>query len=100
MPEVTIKIRAEVGLHARPAATLVDMAKEFECDIRVSHEGNQANAKSILQVLSLGAEKGDEITIATEGDDAEAALERLTELVNQGFELHTNAAGDERDDRL
>ncbi len=80
-------INHEAGLHARPATLFVKTAGKFEADIRVSYEGTEVNAKSSLQVLTLGAEQGAEITVRAEGEDAEEALEALTELVESDFEV-------------
>lgn len=85
MPEITLTIHHEVGLHARPAATFVRTAKQFGSAIKVTHGEREANAKSILSVLTLGAEQGAVITISAEGEDAGQALETLTALVNDNF---------------
>jgi phosphotransferase system HPr (HPr) family protein len=85
MPEVTVKIEHEVGLHARPASLFVQTASGFSSDIEVTHGEVQANAKSILSVLTLGAHQGAEIIISAEGDDAEEALSTLVELIQNNF---------------
>ena len=85
MPEITLTIHHKVGLHARPAALFVRTAKQFGSAIRVTHGEREANAKSILSVLTLGAEQGAVITISAEGEDAGQALEALTALVNDNF---------------
>jgi phosphotransferase system HPr (HPr) family protein len=54
MSQITLTIRHEVGLHARPAALFVKTAKQFDSDIRVTCRDRKANAKSILNVLTLG----------------------------------------------
>ncbi len=77
----------EAGLHARPASLFVETAGKFEADVRASYEGREVNAKSILQVLTLGAEQGAEISVRAEGEDAGEALEALTELVESNFEV-------------
>jgi len=74
-----------VGLHARPAALFVQTAKRFNCDIRVTHGEREANAKSILGVLTLGANQGAVITIRAEGEDADQALAALEALVESNF---------------
>jgi len=81
MPEITLTIQNKVGLHARPAALFVQTAKRFDCDIRVTHDEREANAKSILDVLTLGASHGSVITIYAEGGDAEHALVALETLI-------------------
>ncbi|MCR4406804.1 MAG: HPr family phosphocarrier protein [Anaerolineae bacterium] len=85
MPEITLTVRHEVGLHARPAALFVQTAKQFNCDIKVTHGERQANAKSILGVLTLGANQGAVITIRAEGEDANQALAALEALVEDNF---------------
>jgi len=85
MPEITITVEHEVGLHARPAAMFVQTSKEFGSDIRVTHGERSANAKSILGVLTLGANKGAVINIRAEGEDADDALAALKALIDDNF---------------
>jgi len=85
MVEKKVIVTHKVGLHARPASVFVQMAAKFASDITVTCEDRNANAKSILTVLTLGAHKGAEITIAAEGDDAEEAVNTLVELVENNF---------------
>jgi phosphotransferase system HPr (HPr) family protein len=72
-----------VALHARPAATFVREAAQFGAEIFVSANGKRANAKSILQVLGLGALGGTELAIAASGSDATEAADHLAGLVPQ-----------------
>ena len=88
MPETTLTITHEVGLHARPASIFVRTAAKFACDIEVTHGEKTVNAKSILAVLTLGAHKDAEITIKAEGDDADDALKALEDLVVDNFGEH------------
>jgi phosphocarrier protein HPr len=85
MLEITLTIQHKVGLHARPAAQFVQTAKKFKSDIRVMHSEREANAKSILNVLTLGAGQGAVITVRAEGEDADQALEALESLVADDF---------------
>ncbi len=85
MPEVTVTIIHDVGLHARPASMFVQTAAKFSSDIDVTHGETTANAKSILGVLTLGAHKGAIITIKAEGDDADESLQALEQLVLGNF---------------
>jgi phosphotransferase system HPr (HPr) family protein len=85
MPETTLTIHHKVGLHARPAALFVQAAKQFRSDIKVMHGAKEANAKSILSVLALGAEQGTVIVIRAEGEDADQSLAALTALVESDF---------------
>ena len=75
----------KVGLHARPAAIFVQTAKRFKASLKVKKGDKIADAKSILGVLSLGAECGDEITIIAQGEDAEEALNTLLTLIKNKF---------------
>jgi phosphocarrier protein len=73
------------GLHARPASMFVQCAKKFRSDITAIKGEMKANAKSIINVLCLAAEKGSEIQIAADGDDEMEAVETLVSLLNGGF---------------
>lgn len=83
MKEEEVTIVPEEGLHARPAAEFVKAAKEYNSDIKVVKDGNEANAKSSLNLMSLGATKGDKLVIRAEGEDEEAAVERLSSLITE-----------------
>jgi phosphocarrier protein HPr len=72
----------EEGLHARPAAQFVKTAKRFASEIVVVKGEREANAKSSLKIMTLGAKKGDKIVIRAEGGDAEEALDALTVLIS------------------
>lgn len=85
VPEIKIIIRHKVGLHARPATIFVKLAKQFNSNITVFCENRKANAKSIINVLSLGADEGSEITIQADGEDSIEALIALQELVESNF---------------
>ena len=73
----------KVPLHARPAGDLVRAAAQFPADICVFANGKRANAKSILEILALGALGGTERVIAASGDRAAEAADRLAGLVPQ-----------------
>ncbi len=75
-----------LGFHARPAAEFVQLAESFGCEIWLEKDGLEVNAKSIMGVLMLAAEKGSRLMIRAQGDDAEEALRVLVELVARGFE--------------
>ncbi len=75
------------GLHARPASVFCRAVTSSGVAVTVRRgDGPPVNAASILGVLSLGAEHGDEIVLASEGEGAEAALARLVKLVSDGLE--------------
>lgn len=77
-----VRLPRNVALHARPAGELVREAARAEAEIRVEANGRSANAKSILDILGLGATGGTELLITASGPDAAEALERLAELVS------------------
>ena len=77
-----VQLPDDVALHARPAGMFVREAARAAADIRVEANGRSANAKSILDVLALGAIGGTELVISASGADAAEALERLSELVS------------------
>lgn len=81
--EITIVNR--LGLHARAAAKLVNLASRFTCDIRIQRGERVVNGKSIMGVMMLAASKGTRIELHCAGDDAQLALEHLLELINQRF---------------
>ncbi|SHJ02705.1 phosphocarrier protein [Dethiosulfatibacter aminovorans DSM 17477] len=75
-------IKNTIGLHARPAALFVKKAAEFESKIKVVKDDKEADAKSIISIMALGAVKGAEIVINANGDDSESAVEALVELLD------------------
>jgi phosphocarrier protein HPr len=78
-----VTLPADVALHARPAAVFVREAAKFGAAVAVHANGKQANARSILEVLALGASGGTELEIEASGDDAVAAVEQLVALVEK-----------------
>jgi len=83
--QVTLTLLNKTGLHARPAAMFVQTAKKYKASIRVEKDGKEADAKSILGILALGADQGSTITIKVDGEDGEEALKILTEMVQSRF---------------
>ncbi len=86
MPSCELTIPNEEGLHARPAAKFVKLANRFPCEIWVEKDDEEINGKSIMGLMMLAAAKGSVIRVSAEGDEAESALEKISELVNSGFE--------------
>jgi phosphocarrier protein HPr len=80
--EARAVLPAAVALHARPAGLFVRQAARFAATIQVAANGKSANAKSILQVLGLGATGGTELLLSASGDDAAEAVTSLSELVH------------------
>jgi phosphocarrier protein HPr len=86
--EKTVKLTNDTGLHARPAGVFVKAASQFSSQIKIRANDQTINAKSIMNLLSLGLETGSELTIIADGPDAEAALNSLVHLVENKFEAH------------
>ena len=77
--EMLVVLPANVALHARPAGAFVKAAMGFKSRITVIHGEKEADAKSILSVLALGAEGGSQIRIRAEGEDADQALQAISD---------------------
>ena len=85
MPVIEIEIINKLGLHARASAKLSQLAAQFPCEILLSRNGRQINAKSIMGVMMLAAGIGSTVTLETVGDQADEAMQALTELINDRF---------------
>ncbi|RNG18714.1 HPr family phosphocarrier protein [Streptomyces botrytidirepellens] len=87
MAERRVNIGWAEGLHARPASIFVRAATAAGVPVTIAKAGGApVNAASMLAVLGLGAQGGDEVVLASEADDAEVALDRLAKLVAEGLE--------------
>ena len=87
MIQKTVVVKNLLGIHARPAALLVQGASRFKADVFLSKgEVQRINGKSIMGVMMLAAEQGAEILIETEGEDATEAAEALGALFGSNFE--------------
>ncbi|GAA1120881.1 MULTISPECIES: HPr family phosphocarrier protein [Streptomyces] len=87
MAERRVTIGWAEGLHARPASIFVRAATASGVPITIAKgDGTPVNAASMLAVLGLGAQGGEEVVLASDADDAEVALDRLAKLVAEGLE--------------
>ncbi|WP_165989619.1 HPr family phosphocarrier protein [Streptomyces sp. YIM 98790] len=87
MVERRVTVGWPEGLHARPASIFVRAATAAGVPVTVARgDGRPVNAASMLAVLSLGAESGEEIVLASPDEGAEAVLDRLARLVSEGLE--------------
>lgn len=77
-----VVVKNKQGLHARPAALFVQTANKFDARITIRHAKEVVNGKSIMGILMLGAEKGAEIIIEADGNDAHVAIIELEKLIN------------------
>lgn len=82
-----VRIANDLGVHLRAAGALVQVAGRFVCEVWLDRNEARANAKSIMSVLSLAAGKGTELDIVASGEDAQAAVDAIAELIERGFEL-------------
>lgn len=88
MEQTILDVRNPHGLHARPAALFVQTASKFKSSIilrNLSRAGKEVNAKSILEVLTAGVDQGAQIELVAEGDDADQAIQALSELIQTGL---------------
>ena len=81
MKEIEVEIKNEAGLHARPSSLFVQTAGEYDANVTVVSEGEEVNGKSIMGLMLLAAEKGRILKVVADGDDADAALEKIKQLV-------------------
>jgi phosphocarrier protein len=85
MPQVDVEVVNKLGLHARAAAKLTQVAGGFAAEVFLTRNGRRVNAKSIMGVMMLAAGKGSRITIEANGADADGALAALARLVAERF---------------
>jgi phosphocarrier protein len=83
--ERTLKIVNELGLHARAATKLVQLASKYPCDVTVTKDGHEVNGKSIMGVLMLVASKGSTVTLRAKGDKAQECIDALAKLIEDKF---------------
>jgi phosphocarrier protein len=86
MTEQMVTIINRAGIHARPAAVLVQSAKDFSSNIYFEKGKDRINAKSIMGILTLAATYGTEIKIIAEGEDEEQAVQAMVRLFESKFE--------------
>ena len=78
--EVTIELAS--GLEARPVAMLVQVASQYESRIYMEYANKKVNAKSIMGMMTLGLDAGEEITLSANGDDENAAMESIEQYLS------------------
>ncbi len=85
MKTFTFKVTDPQGLHARPAGVLVKATAEFESKITIVKNGREADAKRLLNLMSLGIKSGEEITVNVEGADEENAATSLQDFFQKNL---------------
>ncbi|HEY9100888.1 HPr family phosphocarrier protein [Chitinimonas sp.] len=86
MAQQEVEIINKLGLHARASSKLTQLASRFKSEVWLSRNGKRVNAKSIMGVMMLAAAKGSRITIDISGEDEEAAMGALVELIANRFD--------------
>lgn len=81
----TVKVKNPLGLHTRPAATIVRLLQTFKSSVTFTCKNETINARSIMSILMLAAKKNTAITITTEGADAETVMDRLVSAFDGEF---------------
>ena len=79
----TVAIGSSVGLHARPASVLAEAVDDSGVEVTIAFDGEEADAASLLEIMTLGAKHGDVVTLSTEDDSAGAVLDSLVELLSR-----------------
>ncbi|MCM1044354.1 MAG: HPr family phosphocarrier protein [Candidatus Gastranaerophilales bacterium] len=82
MAKKSIQVRLESGLEARLIALLVQEASKYESKIYLEANGKRVNAKSLIGMMSLNLDKGEELVVTAEGEDEETALEGIEKFLN------------------
>ena len=77
MIQKAMKIQLNNGLEARPVAVLVQKASQYDSTVYIEAEGKKVNAKSIMGMMSLGLDMGDEVKVIADGEDESAAIESI-----------------------
>ena len=85
MQRTEVEIVNKLGLHARAAAKLTQVAGGFAAEVWLSRNGRRVNAKSIMGVMMLAAGKGSRVVIEADGEDAEGALAAVVRLIAERF---------------
>jgi len=83
--EVVVAVTNQLGLHARPAALLVQRASKYKSDIFLRKEDVEVNGKSIMSVMMLAVESGTELQIRAVGEDEREAVDDLIDLIKSKF---------------
>jgi phosphocarrier protein HPr len=85
MQQREVEILNKLGLHARASAKLTQLAARYPCEVSLARNGRKVNAKSIMGVMMLAANKGSKVILETDGVDEDAAIEALAALISDHF---------------
>jgi phosphocarrier protein len=81
----TLRIKNDLGLHARAAAKIVELSKQYKSKLFLNKNGHEVDGSSILAILTLACPKGTEVQVRIVGEDSEELLERLSDLFEEKF---------------
>ena len=84
--EKLVTVNNPLGLHLRPADMLARAAAQFACTIEIEKDGQTIDCKSIMSILTLGAQQGTQLQLRAMGEDAQQAIAALVELFENGFD--------------
>lgn len=85
MLEKAITIKNKLGLHARPAAILVQTVSAYKSNVKILKDSQEVNGKSIMGIMTLAASCGSEIRLVIDGEDEAEAMNALVKLIDSGF---------------
>ena len=85
MEQFDVVVQNKVGLHARPASLFVKEANKQKCSVKVLKDGKEYNAKSIMSILSMGAHKGTQLSIITDGEGEKEVMQAIKKLFDSNF---------------
>jgi len=80
-----VSLPNKLGLHARPAMQMVELANKFSSQVTITKNGRKVDCKNMIAVLTLGAPQGSELLVTADGDDAEDAVAAVGDLIAAGF---------------
>lgn len=80
-----ITIKDPIGIHARPAALLVKTLKPFQSEFKLIKDEKEASAKSLLQIMGLGAKEGDEIKVVADGSDEDKMMDAFLNFAEENL---------------
>jgi len=83
----TFTVQNDKGLHTRPSTELVKITSSYKSEVRLIHQDNAVNAKSLLGILMLAAGRGSKITVEATGPDAQAAIDAVLALARANFNI-------------
>ena len=90
----TVTVESENGLHLVPCSRIAQLASQYECDVHVTNQDRRADAKTILELMTLNASQGTTLVLEAIGDGADEAIAKLVALFKARFEVVDETAAD------